>query len=204
MKRIALSAFALTLNVAATLLTGGKAAAEAAVDLGLCNQWGRGNPNEKINVCTTLIESGRYLGNDLANIYVMRGRIHFFSKGDIERAVAEYNETLKIAPSNCAAFYFRSIISGSKDNADDAIADLNKAIGYCPTVGVYHRQRGVAHYAKLEFDQAIADFDEAIRLDQEDASALLLRGMAKLTKGDTEGSNADKDRLEELLARGPR
>ena len=187
--------------LALSLCASSPADAQAPSDWGLCRQFGRGAAEAKLNACTALIESVKYIGNDLADIYVMRGRIHFFLKGEVDRAVAQYNEALRIAPSNCAAFYFRSAMSVSRNDADDAIADLSKAISFCPTVGEYRRLRGVAHHAKLEFDQAIADLDEAIRLDQDDATALLIRAMAKQSKGDIEGSKVDKERLSELLAR---
>lgn len=190
-------AFLLAMSLGASL----PAAAQTPLDWGLCRQFGRGAAEARLNACTTLIESGKYIGSDLANIYVMRGRIHFFSTGKVDRAIAEYDEALRIAPDSCGAFYFRSIISAFRNDTDDAIADLSKAISFCPTFGPYRRQRGVIHYTKLEFDQAIADLDEAIRLDPGDATALLIRSMAKQLKGDTEGSQFDREVLEELLKR---
>jgi tetratricopeptide (TPR) repeat protein len=180
------------------------ATAQAPFDWGLCRDFGRGASEAKLNACTALIESGKRVGGDLANIHVMRGRIHFFLKGEIDRALAEYSEALRIEPRNCAAFYFRSIVSASENNADDAIAHLSTAISFCPTVGVYHRQRGVARYVKLELDQAISDLDEALRLDPDDATALMIRSMAKQSKGDQAGSQSDKRALEELLQRNTR
>jgi tetratricopeptide (TPR) repeat protein len=170
--------------------------AQAPLDWGLCRDWGRGAKDEKLDACTALIESGKYTGNDLANIYVRRGRIHF-SKGEADHAVEQYEEALRIAPSNCAAFYARSIVSAHRNEGENAIADLSKAISFCPTVGDFRRLRGALYGARLEIDLAIADLDEAIRLDPDDGSALMLRAGAKEWKGDIEGSEADK----ELLAR---
>src|SRR5581483_762403 len=61
-----------------------------------------------IAACTQAIKSGRYLGASLALAYVNRG-VEFKAKGDMPRAIADYNEAISQDPQQAAAYNNRGI-----------------------------------------------------------------------------------------------
>src|SRR5271169_1397483 len=58
-----------------------------------------GSVTKSVPACTALIDSGRYSGIELANIYFERA-MSFNSWGKIDRAIADFNEANRICPSS--------------------------------------------------------------------------------------------------------
>src|SRR5215510_9047323 len=84
-----------------------------------------------IAACTRLIASGRYKGHDLAIFYRNRGNA-WRSKGDNERAIADYDQAIRLDPKNAVAYYNRGNAWWGKGDLDRAIADYDQAIGLDP------------------------------------------------------------------------
>jgi tetratricopeptide (TPR) repeat protein len=135
----------------------------------------RFTPDESINGCTAAAQSGRRSGQDLAAVFLNRGRA-FANKGELDRAIADFNEAIRLNPNDATfaaiANYNRGGVYQAKDDLDRAIADFNEAIRLDPQFADAYNNRGNAHRVKRNFDLAIADFDAAIRLSgQHSASA---------------------------------
>jgi tetratricopeptide (TPR) repeat protein len=88
------------------------------------------------------------------------------SKGDIDRAIADFGEAIRIDPKYADAFFQRARIwNDNKHNYDRAIADNTEAIRLAPRLAAAFDNRGIAYRVKGDSDHALADFNEAIRLD---------------------------------------
>lgn len=149
-----------------------------------------GTADTKITACTAAIEAGRQHGSDLTWMLVNRGT-GYHEKGDLERAIADYNEAIAINPAYAVAFNARGLAYRSKGDLDRAIADYTVAIGLSPGFALAYVNRGRALATKVDLDRAIADFDEAIRLAPDDADTYIDRGNAYADKHDPDRALAD-------------
>jgi tetratricopeptide (TPR) repeat protein len=127
-------------------------------------------------------------------------------RGDLEGALADYDEALRLDPSRAAAYLGRGIAWQRKKDYDKAIADFNEALRRDPSyrleadtqlAGAYEN-RGGARAEKNDWDQAIADFSEAIRLNPNDAGPLNYRGWVWTKKKEYDKAIADYDQAVRL------
>jgi tetratricopeptide (TPR) repeat protein len=79
----------------------------------------------------------------------------------------------------------------SRREYDSAIADYTEASHLSPRNAAALAYRGNTYHAMKRFDNAIADYTEAIRLDPNYAEAFYRRGIARQSKGDRAGGEAD-------------
>jgi Tfp pilus assembly protein PilF len=91
--------------------------------------------------------------------------IDWYVKGELEKALAEFNEAIRLDPASASAYCCRALVWHDKKEFDKAIADSDEAIRLDPKHAWAHNNRGNARAAKGDFAKAIADYDEAIRLD---------------------------------------
>jgi predicted TPR repeat methyltransferase len=110
---------------------------------------------------------------------------------DLDGAIAEYSEAIRLNPDYAAAFNNRGDVWRTKGDWDRAIADLDEAIRLDPEFAGAFFNRGNARAGQGDLDGAIADFDEGIRLDPADALAFRHRGNLRASQGDLDGAIAD-------------
>jgi lipoprotein NlpI len=154
-----------------------------------------GNPDvpwdQQITNCTNAIRSGKYSGAHLAGAYYNRGIAYYRGKGDLDRAIGDYDEAIRLDPSKAMYYNNRAIAYRAKGELDRAIADYDHAIRLDPKhVHAYHNRANI-HFERGEFDLAIADYTAAIRLDPRYANAYRGRGDAYQTRGDLARAIAD-------------
>jgi tetratricopeptide (TPR) repeat protein len=133
--------------------------------------------------------------------YVGRG-LAWQLKGERDRAMADFNDAIRLDPKNTHAYNNRAILWREKGEVDNAIADFTKAIAIDPLphsdlagpghVNLY-ANRGLAWKAKGDFDRALSDFDEALRQDSKDADARYFRSETLIAKSEYERAIADLD-----------
>ena len=145
--------------------------------------------DESIAACTRVIAAGQ--GN-LSWAYSNRGSA-YQAKGNNDRAIADYDEAIRLDPKNARAYNDRGIAYHAKGNNDRAIADYDEAIRLDPKYAFAYYHRGYAYKAKGDNERAIADYDQAIRLDPKDADAYVKRGSAYRDKGDNDRAIAGYD-----------
>ena len=115
--------------------------------------------------------SGQKVGVGIpASAHCNRG-IELLAKKDLDRAIAEFNEAIRIDPSSTRAYCGRALAWFEKQEFDKAIADNGEAIRIDPKHSRSYNNRGNSWVAKREFARAIADYSEAIRLDPNYAEA---------------------------------
>lgn len=82
-------------------------------------------------------------------------------KGELARAVADYDEAIRLDPNNAAIFLNRGAAMNYVQNYSRAIEDLDQAIRLDErNAGAYHN-RGVAYSKMGESTRAKADLDQA-------------------------------------------
>jgi tetratricopeptide (TPR) repeat protein len=151
----------------------------------------------RVASCTAVIESGNWPEKDLAWAFNNRG-VGYRELGELDRALEDYTRSLRIDPTNADEHYNLGLIYVLKHNYDRAIAEITKAIdGYDPkrwTIDFkrdYYKDRGIAYGLKGDLDSAINDYNSALAIDPKYAAAYYLRSLARDSKGDKAGSEAD-------------
>ena len=120
---------------------------------------------------TTVIASDQAPGVGVpASVHYNRG-VDRHAKKELDKAIAEYNEAIRLDPNSASAYCCRGLAWSEKNDLDKAIADYSDAIRLDPKHLWAYNNRANAWAAKKEFAKAIADYDEAIRRDPSYAAA---------------------------------
>jgi tetratricopeptide (TPR) repeat protein len=154
-----------------------------------------GDADRRIAGCTRIIENG--IGSpSRAVAYTNRG-LAYRVKGDIDRAIADYTEAIRLQPRNALAYNNRGSAYTYVGDFDRAIEDYTEAIRFNavpPAVGarlnVYYN-RGFAYAQKGDSDRAVADFTEAISRAPQSALSYSMRGIVYLAGGAVAKAAAD-------------
>ena len=160
----------------------GTAQADFTMEIQRCN-FGGGHPDIQIISCTRNIESGRFTGQNLAVAFTNRG-LAYKKKGQWDKAIADYDEAIRLKPDFVFAFNNRGNAYYYKGQFDRAIADFNNAIRLKPDLAEAFGNRGNVYRKKGQFDRAIEDYNKAIRLSPENARSFADRGLAYEKKGE--------------------
>ncbi len=101
----------------------------------LCNGVDRPSPEAQMSGCTALIEANLQGGRDkprlLAVAHNNRGNV-LTGKGEYDRAIEDYNQSIKLHADNPKAFNNRGVVYLKKGEYDRAIQDFNEAIKLAP------------------------------------------------------------------------
>ncbi len=93
-------------------------------------------------------------------LYEPRGNA-YSSKGDYDRAIADYGEVLRLEASNDLAHPYRGAVWAAKGEYDFAIANYDEAIRRNPSAAAaFMRARRAVYSEKEHYGRAIGDFDE--------------------------------------------
>lgn len=164
-------------------------AATAAADLDVCNQ---ANGEESIAACSRLLASRRLTPKNRSIIFNIRGNL-WSDKGDKERAIADYTDSIRINPKDAHPHSNRAHRYREQGKPDLAFADYESALRLDPKLvsalvgkGYILEQRGL-------IDGAIAAFELAIRLDPKTPIPYVARGDLYFGKGDYSRALADYD-----------
>jgi lipoprotein NlpI len=150
-----------------------------------------------IQGCTAIIQSKRETNKTRSSAFFNCGRSHA-NNGDYDRAIADYNEAIRLDPENASAYNSRGNANQAKGDHDHAIADYTEAIRLDPKYAPAYNNRGLTWYLKGGYDPAITDFNEAIRLNPKYVSAYFGRGRVYLYGGNFAKASADLSRASEL------
>jgi lipoprotein NlpI len=152
------------------------------------------DPSRMVGACTRVIEDMGEAPDQRALALIMRG-LAYVAKGDTDRAIADYDEAIRLDPRNALTFNERGLAFETKGDLERAITDFDRAVELRPGTGDVHYNRGRALLKSDAIERSIADFDEAIRLGPAGAVATATNDrIAKLT--------ADRIRSDYFHARG--
>jgi len=121
--------------------------------------------DQSIRGCSQIIEkSDREEGGGLGKAYITRGSA-YFSKGDYDRAIADFDMAIKLRPKEADAYIKRGFAYDRKDDYNHAIADFGMAITLRPKNASAYTMRADAYEKAGDKDRAIADFRRALEID---------------------------------------
>src|ERR1700745_3672698 len=116
------------------LLLGGVSAAQKSQllnNIELCNGANRTSPDIQIDGCTALINSSAQTPRSMVIAYNNRGNAHM-AKGEYDRAVEDYDQSIKLDPNYARAFNNRGVAYQKKGEYDRAIEDFDASIKLDP------------------------------------------------------------------------
>ncbi|MEW5859326.1 MAG: tetratricopeptide repeat protein, partial [Cyanobacteriota bacterium] len=87
--------------------------------------------------------------------------------GDIEEAIADYDQAIQRDPNNAAAYYNRAIARQQIGNPQAAIDDYSEAISISPKFAKAYGNRGLIRYETGDARGAIQDLQAAAELFSE-------------------------------------
>ncbi len=155
-------------------------------------RWCRGEDGatleQTISGCTAVIDRRSDTPQQVALAYSLRGGAIYY-KGDPVRAIADYDEAIKLDPTFARGFNNRCWARAVVGRVAEAVADCDELLRLAPNVANTLENRGFAWLKMGQFDRAIADYDAGLRLNPDNkADYLYGRGLAKLKKGDASGT----------------
>lgn len=176
-------------------LTGGTAYANP---LQTCSN---GHGSEAIEACTALIESRRYTGIMLSEIYNNRGVVHS-QLGDREKAIEDYTTATKLPVKNARPFRNMAIELVRLERFDEALEKIAEAIKIEPSNVLNYGLRAEIFERANNLEEAIKSYTELINREKT-ATNYHARGViyAKLSR--FEEALADYSRAIQLYPRNP-
>jgi tetratricopeptide (TPR) repeat protein len=124
-------------------------------------------------------------------------------RGDLDAAVAAFNEAITIDPKFAPAYYNRGLAHALQNRFGDAIRDYNQAIQINPNYAAAYYQRGSLLGQQADFDGAIADFSRVIKLVPSYGPAYYNRGHVEYFRGDLDDSLSEINHALGLTANFP-
>ena len=117
-----------------------------------------------------------------ASAYNNRGSA-WFGKGDFDRAIADYNESIRLAPKWALPYNNRGVAWNGKGEFDRAIADYDASLALLAARGSggaeFYFGRGIA-YARLgRADLAEPDFRRAVALEPDIEARMAKIGLTR-------------------------
>ncbi|MCC6778657.1 MAG: tetratricopeptide repeat protein [Hyphomicrobiales bacterium] len=129
----------------------------------LCNGADRSTPEPQIVGCSALIASGKEPPRILSVAHNNRGNA-YAAKGDYDRAIRDYESSIRLDPTFARAFNNRGVAYRKKEQYARAIEDFAQSIKLDPSYAGAFANRADAYQNLGEYRLAAADYDEAIKL----------------------------------------
>ena len=112
-------------------------------------------------------------------------------KGDFEGAIASFNKSIELNPTNYHPFIYRAFVETKQGKFQDAINDLNQTVKLNPKNYVAYNDIGWNEFQLKNYDAAITYASMAIQLNSTNGPAFGTRGWARYGKGDIAGAIED-------------
>jgi tetratricopeptide (TPR) repeat protein len=102
-----------------------------------------------------------------------------YSKGDLDSAMTDYNETIRLRPDHAVALYNRALARADKGDLNGAIKDYTESIRLAPEYVNAYWSRGSAWFNKGDYYSAVADYEKYFELGGKDKAVKKLLTQAK-------------------------
>lgn len=96
-------------------------------------------------------------------IFLNDRAVRLFKAGDVDRAIADLDEAIRLNPKMAAAYLNRGVIYAQKRDQARAMADYDAALALGEGKSAY-TNRGNLFMALGQYDRAIADYQAALKL----------------------------------------
>ena len=140
------------------------------------------DPDTSIAGCTRILDAGDETPKVHSTVYNARG-VAYKRKGDYDRAIADYDEAIRLDPNYANAYSNRGNEYVRKGDYDRAIADCDEAIRLDPEGVRRYFGRGGARFYAGAVAGAVADFQQATVRRPADAYAALWLEIAERRGG---------------------
>lgn len=88
-----------------------------------------------------------------------------------DEARPNLEQSLKLAPGNARALYYRALVERNEGNLDGAIADLELVVKSFPRSRDAHRELGFSFYQQHHYPEARAEYETVQDIDPDDLAA---------------------------------
>lgn len=163
-------------------------------------------PDLRIAVCTEIIRKNPGVTKKLGLAYFLRGNA-YQAKQDYEHAIADYDESLRLAPGIAVVVKHRGVAYAHKGDYDHSIEDLEQLLQLkdndpqvTEVLVIVYNNRGLGYGKNSDYDRAIQDFSKALALNPDFTEAISNRGVYEAKKGDLDKAIDD---LEHTLRLSP-
>ncbi len=92
--------------------------------------------------CNTALRRVDKKNENYSHLFVNRGLVRL-RQGDYDKAIADFNDALKITPKNARALYARAVAESRKHNKKDSEGDLEAATQIAPRVAEKFERYGI-------------------------------------------------------------
>ena len=157
-------------------------------DIALCSQTKQSDA--AIEGCSRVIDDPKQKPKGRAAAYFNRGNA-LLQKGDHDKAIADFDEVIRLEPKNASAYNNRGNARNEKGDADGAIDDFNTAVKHNARYASAYFNRANALAAKGEGTRALKDYDTAIKYNKRNVNAYIARGALLLAGGSIAKARAD-------------
>jgi lipoprotein NlpI len=165
------------------ILSASNAWADGAIDANRgVNAAAHNKYEDAIALYTSALDGGDFAARDQASVYDKRG-VAYASLGEAEKALADFDRALHLAPDHVFAHFNRGVALDSMGRYDDAIADFAAAIAYDPQSGAGYFYRGQANFHARHFAAAASDFERDLSLAPAHALAIAWLYLADARRG---------------------
>jgi len=133
-----------------------------------------------------------------AFVFNSRG-IARYSAGDMDGALADYDQAIRLYPGYPGAYYNRGIVRYSRQDFGGAEQDYSTAIGLNPRFASSYMARGILEMDVTgDFTRALSDYNQAILLNPAMAQAYYNRGILYLRMKEVTPACEDFHRVRSL------
>jgi hypothetical protein len=143
-----------------------------------------------IPACTRILESPT-TQRDFVIWATFNRAAAYERKGEIDRALADYDRVLALEPQYLLAHYGRGVAFLRKKELASAKAAFDNALALNPEFIEALYSRGIVNFDMNQLDKALADFDAAVLLNPSHAAAFSRRAMVYEKKGEYAKAIAD-------------
>jgi tetratricopeptide (TPR) repeat protein len=162
-----------------------------------CNATGNISLDDRIAGCTVAIETATAMPQSVIFAHFRRAGF-YLQKGDVDRAIADYDQIIEHDPNNPIARLRRASAYFQKREFDAALADYEKAVELDPKDEYAYLGRAGAYMAKEDIDRANADYGRVLLIHPDNFSAYVGRGLAYNAKDEPDRAIADCNRAIEI------
>jgi tetratricopeptide (TPR) repeat protein len=140
------------------------------------NQDGKSGPPVVIQACTESLDHKILQGSYRFYVFVNRAEA-YIAQGDKERALADYNSAIELAPENAKLYYNRALFYAAQADGQAALRDFNTGLSINPKFVAALQQRAKIYLTQANFGGALADYSEAVRLQPKNCCPLERAGV---------------------------
>jgi tetratricopeptide (TPR) repeat protein len=100
-----------------------------------------------------------------ASIVLLRRGNCYYAKHDLDRAIADFDQSIRLNPRNSAAYDNRALALEARGDWDDARKDYNESLRLNPRNASAYLNRAGLFYEEGDFDLALRDYAKALTLN---------------------------------------